>query len=324
MSTLTVPDLRFSEGSPAEHLRRTAAAVRVHLRWWGVRKTLTTQQKEEIGLAYAADARFLTAGKKIIDIRHEAFKRLTSLRTRIIQHWHKLTLPYVEAGVRLIKQADIEPFVATMEGFRAELAQGETDLDRVYADIKADARRSLGRLYDPTDYPPSVRGLFGVDWDFPAVEPPNYLMRLNPEIYQQEQERVARRFEEAVSLAEQAFVSEFSKLVTHLTERLSDTGGEKKVFRDSAVTNIREFFDRFRYLSVRSNEDLERLVDQAQRVLGGVGPQDLRDSDSLRQDVTRQLTGVQAMLDGMLVDQPRRRILRSQPSNNGAGNGTGD
>jgi hypothetical protein len=132
MSTLTVSDLRLSEGSPAEHLRRTAAAVRVHLRWWGTRKTLTTQQKEEIGLAYAADARFLTAGKKIIDIRHEAFKRLTSLRTRVINHWRKLTLPYVEAGVRLIKQADIEPFVHEMERFREELAEGEAALDRVY------------------------------------------------------------------------------------------------------------------------------------------------------------------------------------------------
>src|ERR1700676_2164532 len=129
MSTLTVSDIRLSEGSPAEHLRRTAAAVRVHLRWWGTHKTLTSQQKEEVGLAYAADARFLTAGKKLIDVRHEAFRRLTSVRTRIKRHWRGLTLPYVEAGVRLIKQADIEPFVHTMEGFRAELTEAEADLD---------------------------------------------------------------------------------------------------------------------------------------------------------------------------------------------------
>ena len=35
-------------------------------------------------------------------------------------------------------------------------------------------------------------------------------MRLNPDIYQQEQQRVARRFEEAVQLAEQAFMAEFA------------------------------------------------------------------------------------------------------------------
>src|ERR1700730_6068973 len=96
LSPLTVSDIRLSEGSPAEHLRRTAAAVRVHLRWWGTHKTLTSQQKEEVGLAYAADARFLTAGKKLIDVRHEAFRRLTSVRTRIKRHWRRSTLPYVE------------------------------------------------------------------------------------------------------------------------------------------------------------------------------------------------------------------------------------
>jgi hypothetical protein len=197
------------------------------------------------------------------------------------------------------------------------------NLDVAYDAIKADARRRLGKLFDPTDYPLSIRGQFAVEWDFPSVEPPNYLMRLSPEIYQQEQERVARRFEDAVTLAEQAFVSEFSKIVAHLTERLSGSNGERKVFRDSAVGNLREFFDRFRYLSVRSNEDLERLVDQAQQMVQGIGPQDLRDNDSLRANVVQQLTAVQATLDGMIVSQPRRRILRSQPSRNGASHGNG-
>ena len=45
-------------------------------------------------------------------------------------------------------------------------------------------------------------------------------------------------------LAEQAFVSEFAKLVSHLAERLSGSDGERKVFRDSAVTNLTEFFER--------------------------------------------------------------------------------
>ncbi len=62
------------------------------------------------------------------------------------------------------------------------------------------------------------------------------------------------RFEEAVRLAEDAFLSEFAKLVSHLTERLSgDESGQPKAFRDSAVHNLVEFFDRFRHLSVRSN-----------------------------------------------------------------------
>src|SRR5205814_1427216 len=130
-------------------------------------------------------------------------------------------------------------------------------------EIKADAHRRLGRLYSPDDYPPEVRGLFAVEWDFPSVEPPSYLMRLHPDLYAAEQARIAQRFEEAVQLAEQAFLAEFSKVVSHLTERLSgDATGDKKVFRDTAITNLTEFFDRFRKLNVQSNEQLDRLVDQ--------------------------------------------------------------
>ena len=149
MSTLTVADIPLDADSPAQRLRRMAAAVRVHFTWWGVHRTLTTQQKEEVGAAYAADARFLTAGKKILDIRHEAFRRLTSLRTRIVSYWRGLTLPYVEPGVRLIRQADIEVFVHTLEGFREELTQAEVELNAVYEQIQADAQRRLGRLYNP-------------------------------------------------------------------------------------------------------------------------------------------------------------------------------
>src|SRR5919204_634220 len=82
--------------------------------------------------------------------------------------------------------------------------------------------RRLGRLFDPGDYPQQVRGLFGVEWDFPSVEPPSYLLRIAPEVYEQERQRVAARFEEAVKLAEQAFASEFARLLAHLTERLTN------------------------------------------------------------------------------------------------------
>ena len=178
-----------------------------------------------------------------------------------------LTLPYVENGVRLIRQSDIDAFVHTMEGFREELVQAEAELNAVFDQIKSDARKRLGRLYNPSDYPPEVRGLFHVDWDFPAVEPPHYLMHLNPELYQHEQERVARRFEEAVQLAEQAFIAEFAKLVSHLTRALqSGQGGEQRIFRDSLVGNLSEFFEKFRHLNVGSSQELDRLVEQAQRL----------------------------------------------------------
>src|SRR5271165_5291372 len=118
MTTITVSDIPLEASSPAQRLRRTAAASRVSLHWWGTHKTLTSQQKEEVGVTYDADARFLTAGKRIIDTRHDAFRRLTNIRNRLGNYWRGITLPYTEPGIRLIRQSEIESFVHTMEGFR--------------------------------------------------------------------------------------------------------------------------------------------------------------------------------------------------------------
>jgi hypothetical protein len=119
------------------------------------------------------------------------------------------------------------------------------------------------------------------------------------------------RFDEAVQLAEQAFTEELSKLVSHLTERLTGSDdGKPKIFRDTAVENLTEFFNRFKQLNVRSNEQLDQLVERAQAVVRGVEPQKLRDNQLLRKQIASELSAVQSVLDGLLVDRPRRNILR--------------
>ena len=221
-------------------------------------------------------------------------------------------MPFPEPGVRLIRHDAVEAFAAQMADFRAELDDAVANLDRHYGELKAAARDRLGSLYNPSDYPETLVGLFGVEWGFPSVEPPEYLVQLSPGLYEAERARVSARFEEAVQLAEQAFLDEFARLVAHLTGRLSgvDEDGQAKVFRDSAVENLSAFFARFRELDVRSDDQLDALVAEAQRAVRGVSARDLRDGEGLRREVAGRLSRVQASLDAMLVDRPRRRILR--------------
>jgi hypothetical protein len=199
-----------------------------------------------------------------------------------------------------------------MTDLKVELDDAVRNLDLHFHELQRAAAQRLGSLFNPDDYPETLIGLFGVAWDFPNVEPPDYLLELSPGLYQQEQERVRARFEEAVALAESAFLEEFGRLVAHLTERLAGTSetGEPKVFRDSAVNNLLGFFERFKALNVRSNPQLDALVSEAQRIVRGVEPQDLRDREGLRQAVASQMARVQSDLDPLMVDRPRRRILR--------------
>ena len=119
-------------------------------------------------------------------------------------------------------------------------------------------------------------------------------------------EAMRRRVDAALELGD-----EFSNLIRHLTERLAgQDDGRPKIFRDTAVSNLVQFFERFRQLNVRSSEQLDELVAQSQQIVQGVQPQSLRDNQVLRQTVASELGQVQNLLDDLLVDRPRRRILR--------------
>ena len=242
MSTVIESTPRTST-SPSQRLRGAMAAVRVSIRWFGTRKSLTVEQKAEAAEPFNAEAKFLSAGKKLLDISHPAFKAVTAVRGKVIAYWKSLSLPYPEPGIRLIRQNRVEDFAAKMGEFQEELTEAVETLDRRYSELKATARQRLGSLYNSSDYPASLIGLFAIEFDFLSVEPPSYLQSLNPELYAQECQRVQARFDEAVRLAEEAFTAELAKLISHLTERLSGTeDGKQRIFRDSAIENLTEFF----------------------------------------------------------------------------------
>ncbi|MEZ6088231.1 MAG: hypothetical protein R3C05_09450 [Pirellulaceae bacterium] len=300
-----------SSRSASERLRVTMAAVRLSFTWLGVRKSLSNQQKAQAADSFGAEGKFISAGKKLLDTTHPAFKAVTSIRGRAVQYWKGNSLPYPEPGIRLIRQDSIAQFDAQMAALRNDLQEAVAQLDLHYEELRTAAQLRLGNLFDASDYPPSLIGLFAIEHDFPSVEPPNYLRQLSPELYEQECQRVQARFDEAVQLAEQAFIEELAKLVDHLADRISGRqDGKPKVFRDTAVTNLTEFIDRFRELNVHSNDQLDQLVERAANVVQGIAPQNLRDSSSLRQHLSTQLSTVQSSLDGLLVDRPRRNITR--------------
>ena len=218
----------------ARRLRTTMAACRVAFRWWGTQKTLTPEQRTLAAEAFDADGQALSAGKKLIDTRHSAFRAVTAIRTKITETWKGQSLPFPEPGVRLIKQEHVEAFAAQLADFRVELQDAVQNLDAHYAELRQAAAVRLGSLFHAGDYPETLVGLFDVQCDFPAIEPPDYLMQLSPALYAQERARMEARFEEAVRLAETAFTEEFARLVEHLAERIS--GSARTAGRRSSAT----------------------------------------------------------------------------------------
>jgi len=295
-------------------------ATRVSFTTWGVKRALSDEQKAQAADRFGADGEFLSAAKKIIDTKHEKYRAVSSIKSRMARAWHDLTLPYPEPGLRLIREQDVLTLNTNLEAGRLALHEAVRELDEVYLDLRYKAQAKLGSLYSASDYPASVIGLFDASWDFPNVTPPEYLRTLNPKLYEQERQRIVARFDEAVSMAEQAFIGEFEQLVSHLAERLTGTNddGKAKAFKDSTVTNLSDFFKKFQHMSIKSNDQLEALVAQAQQMVAGVDPNAIRPEGGevttaqqvLRQHIAGNMNTIAEQLQGMMVDKPRRRVVR--------------
>ncbi len=303
----------LTSDNTVSRLRQNFMACRVKFRWFGTSKALTTNQRTQAAESFGAEAAAISAAKRLIDTKHQSYRALTSTKSQINRFWRESSLPYPESGIRLIRNDAVDEFNTALTLFKSELESGVYELDHHFAELKEAARSRLGSLYNHDDYPTTLVGEFEVSWDFPSVEAPDYLRQLSPEIYRQECERVKSQFSNAASLAEQMFQEQLSDLVEHLVERLSNNeSGKQKVFRDTTITNLEDFFSRFRQLNIGSNSELEQLVERAQSVVRGVEPQRLRDNESLRRQIAAQMSAVQASLDGLMIERPRRNILRKR------------
>ena len=292
-------------------IRNNFVACRIKFKWFGTSKSLTSDQKSRAAESFGAEGAAISAAKRLIDTKHDSYRALTSIKSQINRFWRDSSLPYPESGIRLIRGDAVEEFNSSLLGFQEQLGAAVVELDNHYWDLKEAARTRLGSLFDHEDYPSSLSAEFKISWDFPSVETPDYLRRLSPEIYRRECERVQSQFTKSVELATQMFQDQLAELVEHLVERLSsDESGKQKTFRDSTIQNLNSFFDRFKHLNIGSDEGLSDLIAKAQSVIQGVQPQQLRDNEVLRQQITTQMSAVQASLDGMMVDRPRRNIMR--------------
>jgi len=133
-----------SSTSVSDRLRSTMAAARLSFNWLGVRKSLSSSQKDQAAHSFGAEGKFLLAGKKLLDTSHPAFKAVTAIRSQTVAYWKGASLPFPEPGIRLIRQAAISDFDQQIAAFRDELDEAVSELDRHYDELRSAARNRLG------------------------------------------------------------------------------------------------------------------------------------------------------------------------------------
>lgn len=300
------------EKNQAEILESAVVGCSLSIHWWGINRKADVQVVSAVAESLGTNSKFLKLEKKLINPKNLYYRGLCEIRSAIGSAWRNYTLPYVEPGTRLIRKDLVDAFDQRMTAFKTELSEKISALCDNYELLKSEGKRALGELYRETDYPNNLQHLFGFSWEFPNLNPPEYLLMYNPKLYERQQELVRAKFEEAVQKAEKAFGGELQNMVSSLAERMQpNEDGSRKTFRDSTVSeNFKEFFKRFKSISVTNSKDLADIVSMAEGVISGVNTEYLKTDGLARQDLANKMEEIGKLLESKIGVQPRRKLIR--------------
>lgn len=268
-----------------DQLRAETTAVRVRRSSLGTSRKLAGAQVAQSAETFGAAPEFISARKKLFDTKHESYKRVTAIVSSAFLYWRSVTVPFPDRGIRLLRRDRVETFERQMNEFVDDLMEAVDELNKVYqSEILPNARVQLGDLYDPSDYPQNLNGCWSIDWEFPSVEPPDYLRELNPRLWEQERQRATDRFNEAVRLTEVAMAEELAKAIEAIVERLTPQevnaytyAGDSKLIVDNRTQNLTDELTRLNQeveqdgLDGNYNSELDRQVDEVEAELIRLG-----------------------------------------------------
>ncbi len=295
----------------AANLKSKCLGCKLTIKWLGTSRTLSDDQTSKAAAVFDADSKMLGARKRIFNTKHAVWRQMVKLCGETRRAWKSYTLPYTEPGIRLIKKQLVGDFDSVMKEAKAHLEDRILTLQHCYPQMLEDAKAGLGELFVEADYPhvDELPPLFDFCWEYTELTPPEHLKYLYPDIFKTQQSIAQAKLEESIALAQQAFATELSHMLKHLAERLTDEPGKKKVFRDSAVTNLLSFFAKFKQLSLGSNEELDVIVEKAKELLVGVSPDELRTDEQLKEQISTSMKDITSQLDELIVEAPRRKII---------------
>ena len=97
------------------------AAVRLAFTWLGTRQTLAPEQRDTAARSFQADRELLSAAQLILDTKNPTYRAVAAVRSKASGYWRTVTLPFPEAGIRLLPQNSLGVFAGTMAGNRDRL-----------------------------------------------------------------------------------------------------------------------------------------------------------------------------------------------------------
>ena len=204
------------------------------------------------------------------------------------------TLPWQDDGARLLPAAAYVDYTARLRAIRADFEKAVDDFLSDYPNHVEAARKRLGNLFRPEDYPSAdeIRRRFGFDTIInPVPSGDDFRVTLGDaqaELIRAEiEERAQQQLQEAMRDVYRRVSDVCERMVDRLRKYTPGNDNERAsgIFRDSLVENVRDLAAVLPALNITADPKLNEIAERMRRELTQHNADDLRESETLRESV---------------------------------------
>lgn len=227
----------------------------------------------------------------------------TTLRKEIADYaalcrtWHNgRTLPWSDKGSRLLPTSMFFDYKQEANARRSYFDSKVTQFIEQYPNLVLAAERSLGDLFNPSDYPSidEVRAKFGFRLVFsPVAESGDFRIDVGNSELAELREQYESAYESRVKEAMQTAWDKLHDVLTTMSEKLTEPEGEKpKLFHGTFVSNISDMCSLLTHLNIANDPELEMARRELERAIANVDIADIRSDPGLRVDLKARVDEV--------------------------------
>jgi hypothetical protein len=265
---------------------------------WTARKLdkSTTDEVVQNKNAAAKDAarvnKHLLAGRTELDV-------ITQAVGRARQFVYDNTLPWSDAGLRLLPTVNFQKFAERMNAFDEEFAALVKSFVTIYPSLITAQAMALGDMFRRDDYPTAneimTKFSFRVNY-MPVPVAGDFRIDVGNQAQTELREQLERLANERIDSAMADVRRRLGEHLKRMSDRLTtDTvAGETKRrrFHDSLVDGALELCDLVKTLNIVGDTDLETARRGLSDCLLGVTPDELRQNDAVREDTKKAVDSI--------------------------------
>ena len=272
----------------------SATLVELGISKWTGRKLDKRASADVASANYASDG-VANVHKKLLGNCAE-LKAIDTLVGDARNTHYSMTMPWSDSGLRLLTTKAYFKYHETMTEIQANFDDCVNTFLQAYDWEITQAQAKLGDLFNRNDYPTteSLSSKFGFRLSYmPLPEAGDFRLDINTEAQAEMKSHYETYYTTQLNNAMNDIWQRAFKSLSRMSERLDYASHEdKKLFRDTLVTNVLDIVDLLSVCNITNDTQMEAMRMKLEDTLQGVTPDALREDAFLRAETKKSVDEV--------------------------------